>query len=190
MKEENHSRNKVNERFVPAHKTGLTVLFTLTFWEEDLIRLASFYQDLLRGRGAGGTTISNIADPETGNHYIRVWTSKFSRGALLEHSGQGWRHPVIEWKMRSKDRIFVTFIVEIENSEARDVTYEFAPNDSGVSGENSGEWTSQVRDIREQLGENEVFASISQMKIRACFISSCQAPGEVDIDYIRFVDSL
>ena len=97
---------------------------------------------------------------------------------------------MVEWKMRSKDRVFVTFIVEIENSEARDVTYEFAPNDLAVSGESNGEWASQVRDIREQLGENEVFASISQMKIRVCFKSSCQAPGEVDVDNIRFMNSL
>jgi hypothetical protein len=91
--------------------------------------------------------------------------------------------------MRSEDRVFITFIVEIENSEAREVTYEFAPNDLDVSGESNGEWTSQVRDIREQLGENEVFASISQMKIRACYVGSCQAGGAVDIDNIRFMDS-
>ena len=147
------------------------------------------YQDVLRGRGAGSTSIKNIADPGTGNHYIRVWTGKFTRGALLEHPGHGWKQPVVEWKMRSEDRVFITFIVEIENSEAREVTYEFAPNDLDVSGESNGEWTSQVRDIREQLGENEVFASISQMKIRACYVGSCQAGGAVDIDNIRFMDS-
>ena len=152
--------------------------------EDGTVNKWSYRNTLIPGPGAGATTIENIADPETGNHFIHIWTSKYGHGALLERS---WKHPVVEWEMKSNDIVSIELTVETDKEETKQINYQF---NLGPAGENHGEWRRYVRDVREGLNEDEAFVSIQQIEIRACFGRSCSvAPGELDIDNIRFLDS-